>query len=178
MKDTLLHKIEEMVNESMQNISESIHANNLVYKASEEEKLKILKLIKADLVKANDSKEYNLDSEGEAKVLIAMVEQRNKSIKEYQNGGREDLATIEKNEIALIMEIEPKVKEYFDSLPSEEDIENYTKQCLDEYVAEKGNEHTLSMADIGSLVKLVKAKYKDANGNIIKKVLQEAIGKQ
>ena len=173
--NTILEKIEGMMNEQMKFISEAISLGNDEKKASSEETLKTLKLIKADLTKANTTKEYTLTEAQEIYTLIAMVEQRNKSIKEYKNGGREDLVAIEQGEINLIFKIVPKVKEHFDSLPKDEDIENYAQECLNNYIAEKGENYTLSMRDMGALVKAVKGKYPNADGNIIKKVLQEVI---
>lgn len=175
-KNSTLAKVEEMINEQMHNISEAISLEDNNKKTTAEELLKTLKLIKAALIKANDKKEYTLDEQGEIKTLIEMVEQRNKSIAEYKKGGRNDLVKEEENEINLIMEIAPKVKEHFDSMPNDEDIENYARECLNTYIVEKGEDYTLSMKDMGALVKSVKSKYPNANGNIIKNVLQEAIG--
>lgn len=175
-KNSILAKVEEMINEQMHNISEAINVEDNNKKATAEELLKTLKLIKAALIKANDKKEYTLEEQGEIKTLIEMVEQRNKSIAEYKKGGRNDLVKEEENEINLIMGIAPKVKEHFDSMPKDEDIENYARECLNTYIVEKGEDYTLSMKDMGALVKSVKNKYPNANGNIIKNVLQEAIG--
>jgi len=174
-KDSILANVENMMNEEMHNISEAINNEDNNKKTMAEETLKTLKLIKAALIKKNDKKEYTLEKQGEINALIEMVEQRNKSIAEYKKAARNDLVTIEENEIKLIMNISPKVKEHFDSMPKDEDIENYARECLNNYIAEKGEDYNLSMKDMGTLVKCVKTKYPNANGNIIKNVLQEAI---
>ena len=173
--NTILSKVEGMMAEQMAFISQAISLGDTKKKATHEEILKTLKLIKADLIKANNAKEYTLKETEEIKVLIAMVEQRNKSIKEYKNGGREDLAAIEQNEIELIYKIAPMTKKYFDELPKDDDIENYARECLLNYIAEMEEGYKLSMRDMSPLVKAVKSKYPNANGNIIKKVLQENI---
>jgi uncharacterized protein YqeY len=174
--ETILSKIENLMNEQMHFISEAISQQNEARKNSAEEVLKTLKLIKAELIKTNNNKDYILDTNGEINTLIGMVEQRKKSIGEYKKGKREDLAEIETNEIQLIFTIEPKVKEHFDSLPNNDEVIAYTNECIKNLILEKGEDYTLSMKDMGYLVGQVKAKYKGADGNVIRKTLQEAIG--
>lgn len=171
--NTILDKVENMMSEQMKFISEAITLGNKERKATCEETLKTLKLIKAELVKANNSKDYTLDEKQEINTLIKMVEQREKSIKEYKNGNRNDLADIEQEEINLIFKIVPQVEEYFNSLPKETDIENYTKETINNYIATKDENYKLSMRDMGIIIKTVKEKYNNADGNIIRKTFQE-----
>ena len=100
--NTILSKVENLMEETMHNISNAIEAKNAILRASEGEKLKTLKLIKAALTKANTTKEYALNEDKEVSTLIEMVEQRKKSIGEYKKGGREDLVEIEQGEINFI----------------------------------------------------------------------------
>lgn len=167
-----LEQIENKMNEEMKIISESISVGNNEKKKASEEVLKTLKLIKAALTKANTTKDYSLTEEEEINTLIEMVEQRKGSIVEYKNAKREDLVTIEQGEINLIYEIAPEVKEYFDSLPTTEDIENFAKECVESYIAEKGSDYKLSMRDMGAIMKGVKGKYPKCDGLIIKNVFQ------
>ena len=60
-------------------------------KKRETDRLGTLKLIKAELVKA-EKDGIKLDDAKETKILLKMIEQRKDSIAQYLKGGREDLA--------------------------------------------------------------------------------------
>ena len=70
-------------------------------KSKDREKLSTLKLIKAELVKA-EKDGVKLDESKEAKILMKMVDQRKESISQYIKGGRNDLAEAEQKEIDVI----------------------------------------------------------------------------
>ena len=136
-------------------------------KAKDREKLSTLKLIKAELVKA-EKDGITLDDAKEAKILMTMVDQRKESISQYIKGGRNDLAEAEQKEIDVI-------KEYIPEQPTDEEIEAYTNDAINNYVIEKGDDYQVSMKDMKSILSIVQEKYPMANGKIVSNVLKNKI---
>ncbi len=136
-------------------------------KAKDREKLSTLKLIKAELVKA-EKDGITLDEAKEAKILMKMVDQRKESISQYIKGGRNDLAEAEQKEIDVI-------KEYIPEQPTDEEIEAYTNDVINNYVIEKGDDYQVSMKDMKSILSIVQEKYPMANGKIVSNVLKNKI---
>ena len=136
-------------------------------KAKDREKLSTLKLIKAELVKA-EKDGITLDDAKEAKILMKMVDQRKESISQYIKGGRNDLAEAEQKEIDVI-------KEYIPEQPTDEEIEAYTNDAINNYVIEKGDDYQVSMKDMKAILSMVQEKYPTANGKIVSNILKEVI---
>ena len=136
-------------------------------KAKDREKLSTLKLIKTELVKA-EKDGITLDEAKEAKILMKMVDQRKESISQYIKGGRNDLAEAEQKEIDVI-------KEYIPEQPTDEEIEAYTNDAINNYVIEKGDDYQVSMKDMKSILSIVQEKYPMANGKIVSNVLKNKI---
>jgi uncharacterized protein YqeY len=136
-------------------------------KAKDREKLSTLKLIKAELVKA-EKDGITLDDAKEAKILMKMVDQRKESISQYIKGGRNDLAEAEQKEIDVI-------KEYIPEQPTDEEIEAYTNDAINNYVIEKGDDYQVSMKDMKAILSIVQEKYPMANGKIVSNVLKNKI---
>ena len=136
-------------------------------KAKDREKLSTLKLIKAELVKA-EKDGITLDDAKEAKILMKMVDQRKESISQYIKGGRNDLAEAEQKEIDVI-------KEYIPEQPTDEEIEIYTNDAINNYVIEKGDDYQVSMKDMKAILSIVQEKYPMANGKIVSNVLKNKI---
>ena len=136
-------------------------------KAKDREKLSTLKLIKAELVKA-EKDGITLDDAKEAKILMKMVDQRKESISQYIKGGRNDLAEAEQKEIDVI-------KEYIPEQPTDEEIEAYTNDVINNYVIEKGDGYQVSMKDMKAILSIVQEKYPMANGKIVSNVLKNKI---
>ena len=136
-------------------------------KAKDREKLSTLKLIKAELVKV-EKDGITLDEAKEAKILMKMVDQRKESISQYIKGGRNDLAEAEQKEIDVI-------KEYIPEQPTDEEIEAYTNDTINNYVIEKGDDYQVSMKDMKAILSIVQEKYPMANGKIVSNVLKNKI---
>ena len=134
-------------------------------KAAVENRLKTLRLIKAELTKKNDKVEYTLDEETEKGVLVEMKKERAKFIKQYKAAGRNDLAEELANEVSVI-------KEFLPGMPDDDEIVAYINQVIDEFLATKEPGYKLTPRDMGSIVKPVRAKYKDADGSLIKETLE------
>jgi uncharacterized protein YqeY len=136
-------------------------------KAKDREKLGALKLIKAELVKA-EKDGVVLDEAKEVKILMKMIDQRKESIAQYIKGGRSDLAESEQKEIDVI-------KQYIPEQPSDEEIERYTKDAINAYIEQIGSTYTVSMKDMKAILSLVQEKYPMANGKIVSNVLKNRI---
>ena len=136
-------------------------------KKREREKLDTLKLIKAELVKA-EKDGITLDDVKETKILIKMVEQRKDSISQYIKGGRNDLAEAEQKEIDVINEFIPEQ-------PTDEDIEKYTNDVITHYIEQNDSDYLISMKDMKAILSMVQEKYPMANGKIVSKVLKDRI---
>ena len=136
-------------------------------KKRETDRLGTLKLIKAELVKA-EKDGIKLDDAKETKILLKMIEQRKDSIAQYLKGGREDLAESEQNEIKVIEEFVPEQ-------PTEEEIEKYTEDAIDAYIEQNDADYAISMKDMKAILSMVQERYPMANGKIVSKVLKNRI---
>ena len=136
-------------------------------KKRETDRLGTLKLIKAELVKA-EKDGIKLDDAKETKILLKMIEQRKDSIAQYIKGGREDLAESEQNEIKVIEEFVPEQ-------PTEEEIEKYTEDAIDAYIEQNDADYAISMKDMKAILSMVQERYPMANGKIVSKVLKNRI---
>lgn len=131
--------------------------------------LNVLKLIKSEFVKA-EKDGVKLDEVSETKILLKMMSQREDSIRQYVDGGRQDLADNEQKEIDVIKEFIPKQ-------PTDEEIEEYTRASISAYVLTKDAGYKLSMRDMKPLMNVVQEKYPSANGKIVSKVLGNLLKK-
>lgn len=136
-------------------------------KSKDRERLNTLKLIKAELVKA-EKDGITLDDAKEAKILMKMVDQRKESISQYIKGGRNDLAENEQKEIDVI-------KQYIPEQPSDEEIERYTNDAIKAYIEQIGSTYQVSMKDMKSILSMVQEKYPMASGKIVSNVLKNRI---
>jgi uncharacterized protein YqeY len=130
-----------------------------------------LKLIKAEFLKKQTEpgrKEKELNDEEQTKILLKMASQREDSIKQYTNGGRQDLADAERKELQIIEQFTPKQ-------PTDDELADYTCNIIQQYVKDKTEGYKLSMKDMKPIMTMVKEKYPTANGKIVSQTLQKAI---
>lgn len=132
-------------------------------KARNHERTETLRMIKAELLKAEvaDRKAYN--EQVEIKTLLKMVASHKDSIAQFV--GRQDLIDKETAELAIIQEFTPKEV-------SEEDIIEETKTVIASYQETNGR---ITMKDMKAIMDLVKSKYPTASGAIISKVVKDSI---
>ena len=131
--------------------------------------LNVLKLIKSEFVKA-EKDGIVLDEVSETKLLLKMLSQREDSIRQYVDGGRQDLGDAEEKEMKII-------KEFVPEQPTDEEIEEYTRASISAYILTKEEGYRLSMKDMKPRMKIVQDKYASANGKLISKVLGSLIKK-
>jgi len=169
---TILGKVEKDLSEAMKRKGELTEKlkNNETNESLKiemdgcENKLKTLRLIKAELIKKNDKKEYTLSEDKEIKVLLGMKEERTKYIDVYNKANRKDLAETLVKENNIISEFVP-------AQPSDDEIKSFTIEVINKFKESQGDGYKPSIKDMGKVMPLVKAKYPLANGDMIKSIL-------
>ncbi len=77
-------------------------------KAGDKDRLKVVRLILAAIKQVEVDKRTELDDAAVLAVLTKMVKQRRDSVEQFEKGGREDLAKIERDEIAVLEKYLPE----------------------------------------------------------------------
>jgi uncharacterized protein YqeY len=113
-------------------------------KAGDKDRLKTVRLIMAAIKQVEVDQRVDLDDAGVLAVLDKMVKQRRDSVTQFEKGGRDDLAAIEKAEIEVLAEYLPE------QLSAEE-----LAALVDEVIAATGAE---GMRDMGKVMGQIKAK--------------------
>ena len=132
-------------------------------KAGEKESTNTLRITLAKLKDKQIEKRDVLTEEEVIKIIQTLVKQRKESIELYVQGGRNELADIEKNEIALL-------KKYLPQMISENDIKNIVETVINEVGA-------TSMSDMGKIMPEVIKRGKGLiDGRIAQKFVQESLG--
>lgn len=127
-------------------------------KSKELDKLKVLRLIKAELLKASKSG-HDFDDN---KILLKMADQRKDSIRQYTAAGRMDLVESEEKELKIL-------SEYLPTQPSEEEVRTYTNEIL------RSAGKTLTMKDMKFILSEVKKKFPSVSGKIVSEELKKYI---
>ena len=132
-------------------------------KAGEKESTNTLRITLAKLKDKQIEKRDVLTEEEVIKIIQTLVKQRKESIELYVQGGRNELADIEKNEIALL-------KKYLPQMISENDIKNIVETVINEVGA-------TSMSDMGKIMPEVMKRGKGLiDGRIAQRFVQESLG--
>ena len=112
-------------------------------RAKNKSRLGIIRLALAEIKKVEVDEQIDLDDDIRITSLLdKMVKQSRESIKQFEAGGRTDLATNEQHEIEVIQEFLPKAL-------SEEELDTIIKGALEESGA-------VSMQDMGKVMGLIK----------------------
>lgn len=127
-------------------------------KSKELDKLKVLRLIKAELLKASKSG-HDFDDN---KILLKMADQRKDSIRQYTAAGRMDLVESEEKELKIL-------SEYLPTQPSEEEVRTYTNEIL------RSAGKTLTMKDMKFILSEVQKKFPSVSGKIVSEELKKYI---
>ncbi|WEG14229.1 GatB/YqeY domain-containing protein [Pullulanibacillus sp. KACC 23026] len=129
-------------------------------KAKDKERLSVIRMLKASL--QNESIKLGKDlSEDEAlTVLSRELKQRNDSLQEFEQAGREDLAEKTRSEILV-------VKTYLPEPLTDDQLENVVKETIQEVGAS-------SKADMGKVMQALMPKVKGrADGGKVSRLVQE-----
>ena len=111
-------------------------------RAKESARLGVIRLINAAIKQKEVDERIELSDEQVLEVLVKMVKQRKESISQYETAGRQDLADIERAEIAVIQVFLPEAL-------SDEEV----AAILDEVLAETG---ASSLRDMGKVMNALK----------------------
>ena len=104
----------------------------------------VLRLIFAEFQKEEISQGSDLNNNDELSLLQKMIKQRNDSIKQYNDAGRNELAEKEQKEIEIIQDFLPEQI-------NEEDLIKLAKETISDLSAN-------SMKDMGNVMKVLKDK--------------------
>ena len=104
----------------------------------------VLSLILAEFQKEEISQGSDLNNNDELSLLQKMIKQRNDSIKQYNDAGRNELAEKEQKEIEIIQNFLPEQI-------NEEDLMKLAKETISDLSAN-------SMKDMGNVMKVLKDK--------------------
>ena len=113
-------------------------------KAGEKDRLKVVRLIMAAIKQVEVDTRKELDDAGVLSVLDKMVKQRRDSVEQFEKGGRQDLADIEKAEIAVL-------ETYLPEQLSDAELD----AMIDEAISATGAE---SIRDMGKVMGQIKGK--------------------
>ncbi len=113
-------------------------------RSGDSERLKTIRLMLAAVKQAEIDKRTELDEEAVLAVLGKMVKQRRDSVEQFEKGGREDLAAIERAEIDVLESYLPE------QLPPGE-----LAAMIDEVIRDTG---ATGMRDMGKVMGQIKAR--------------------
>ena len=116
----------------------------LAMKAGDKERLKVVRMILAAIKQIEIDERRELDDAAVNVVLTKMVKQRRDSVTQFTDGGREDLADIEKAEIAVL-------EDYLPEPLSAAELDAIIAKAIVDTGAE-------GMRDMGKVMAIVKAK--------------------
>ncbi len=138
-------------------------------KAKETDKTMVLRSVKAKILEKEISErkggESSLNDEQIIEVLMKAAKQRKESIEQFQEGGREELAEKEANELEII-------ERYLPALMSEEEIREAAQKEIERL-------EISSMAEMGKVMGALMGKLKGkAEGSVISKVVKEELSKK
>jgi len=138
-------------------------------KAKDADRLSVLRMLKARMLeaevehRAKQGRDYSLGDEEALAVISSYAKQRRDSIDAYRQGGREDLASKEQAELAI-------VQTYLPAQLSEEEIRRLAREA----VAACG---ASSPKDIGAVMKALMPKVKGAaDGGTVNRIVRELLG--
>jgi len=113
-------------------------------KAGNKDRLKVVRLMLAAIKQVEVDKRVELDDAAVLAVITKMVKQRRDSIEQFEKGNRDDLAKIERDEIAVLDDYLPEPL-----------AANELAAMVDEVIKATGAE---SMRDMGKVMGQIKAK--------------------
>ena len=127
------------------NINQQIEQDYLqAYKAKDEARVSLLRLLKSSLKNAEISKMAPLDAADAIKVIQKEVKQREDAVKESQKGERADLAEKDQKEIGML-------KNYLPAEMSDEELNQIIDSAINEVQAK-------ALADFGRVMGAVMPK--------------------
>jgi uncharacterized protein len=133
-------------------------------KAREEQRLSCLRMVKTALKNREIEKMAPLDDKESQQVLSTLIKQRKDSVEQFTKGGRQEMADKEAAEIKLI-------EAYLPQAAGEEQIVAGVRAVI----AEMGS---LTMKDMGNVMKAVTARFQGAGIRVDGKVVSDAVKRE
>jgi len=135
-------------------------------KNKEKERLRVLRSLKSKMLEReiNERKggEAELSDEQAIEVLMKAAKQRKESIEQFEEGGRDDLASSEQEELEVI-------ESYLPEMLSEEEVRDVAREKIEELGAE-------DMSDMGQVMGVLMQELKGkAEGSVVSKVVKEEL---
>lgn len=132
------------------------------YKARDEKKSSLLRMIKSSLKNLAIEKKSDLSDSDIEKLLLKEIKQRREAADQYREGGREDLASKETSEI-------PMIEVYLPQQLNEDEIRDIVKSAISETGA-------TSKADFGKVMGQVMPKVSGkADGTVVSKIVSSLL---
>jgi hypothetical protein len=134
--------------------------------ARDEARTGALRMMRAEILKAEKEKGQDIDEAREMAILQSMLKQRQDSIEQFEKAGREDLAAKERAEVRYI-------KAYLPDSLSEAEI----LAIIDAVVAEAGAEGVKQMGKLmGQVMAQLKATGRPFDGKLANQRVRESLG--
>lgn len=135
-------------------------------KQKQTDRLRVLRSLKAKLlekeISVREGGEGTLNDEQATEVLMKAAKQRKESIEQFEEGGRDDLAEKEKEELAII-------ESYLPEMMSEDEIRTAVRNKIDALGAE-------DMSDMGRVMGAMMQELKGkAEGSKVSKMVKEEL---
>lgn len=135
-------------------------------KDKDKDKLRVLRSLKSKILEREISErkggEATISDEQAIEVLIKAAKQRRESIEQFEDGGRDDLAEAEKEELEVI-------ESYLPKMMSEDEVRDAAQEKINELGAE-------TMADMGKVMGVLMQELKGkAEGSTVSKVVKEEL---
>lgn len=135
-------------------------------KNRQKDRLRVLRSLKSKLlereINEREGGEGTISDEQSIEVLMKAAKQRKESIEQFEEGGRDDLAEAEKQELEII-------ESYLPTMMSEEEVREAARQKIDELGAE-------NMSDMGQVMGVLMQELKGkAEGSTVSKVVKEEL---
>lgn len=120
----------------------------------------VITLIRSSIKQVEVDKRIELNDDDIIDIISKQLKQRNDSLEQFLDAGREDLVEETRSEIEVL-------KEYLPQQLSEEELNEIIKQTISEVGA-------TSMKDMGKIMSVIKPKTKGrADGKLINKLVKE-----
>ena len=120
----------------------------------------VVTLIRSSIKQIEVDKRIELSDDDIIDIISKQLKQRNDSLEQFLNAGREDLVEETRSEIEIL-------KEYLPQQLSEEELNEIVKQTISEVGA-------TSMKDMGKIMSVIRPKTKGkADGKLINKLVKE-----
>lgn len=137
-------------------------------KSKDSDRLRVLRSLKSKLMEKEISErsggEGSLRDEQSVEVILKAAKQRRESIQMYEEGGRDDLAESEKEELVII-------ESYLPDMMSEDEIRDVVQEKIEQLGAS-------TMADMGKVMGVLMGELKGkAEGSLISRVVKEELSR-